>query len=60
MVSSSTRYLVLSLIGNLNTYAAFDSTSDGFYLIIVDKNYFNKGDYVKLLIIDKRINLFKF
>ena len=60
MVSSSTRYLVLSLNGALNTYAAFDSTSDGFYFINVDKNYFKNGDYVKLLIIDKRINFFKF
>jgi len=36
VVNSQSRYLVLSLTGILNIYAAFDSTSDGFYFIIVD------------------------
>jgi len=57
-----TSYLVLTLNQALNIYAALDSTSDGFYFIIVNNFWisFPEKSYVKLLIIDLRSNLFKF
>ena len=40
IVYKETSFLVISLTGALNMYAAFDNTSDGFYMIIVNENSF--------------------